>query len=69
MKDLKRFRVAMMAIAVACGSVSVVRAAPPTAVPSPGYDARLQEQHAAMSRVDAPVAAAPVQRRHVRRKH
>ncbi|GKQ56118.1 hypothetical protein [Bradyrhizobium sp. Ce-3] len=26
-----------------------VRAAPPTVTPSPGYDARLQEQRAAMS--------------------
>jgi hypothetical protein len=31
------------------------RAAPPTATPSPGYDARLQEQRAA-SRAHEPVA-------------
>ena len=29
-------------------------AAPPTVVPSPGYDARLQEQRAASQRVESP---------------
>ena len=32
------------------------RAAPPTVTPSPGYDARLQEQRAASQAVQAPVA-------------
>ncbi|MBX9647836.1 MAG: hypothetical protein K2X57_12355 [Xanthobacteraceae bacterium] len=31
-------------------------AAPPTVTPSPGYDARLQEQRAASRAVQAPVA-------------
>jgi hypothetical protein len=29
-------------------------AAPPTVVPSPGYDARLQEQRAALQRAESP---------------
>jgi hypothetical protein len=32
-------------------------AAPPTVVPSPGYDARLQEQRAASQAVDTPKPA------------
>jgi hypothetical protein len=32
-----------------------VHAAPPTVTPSPGYDARLQEQRAATSTVQPPV--------------
>jgi hypothetical protein len=32
-------------------------AAPPTVVPSPGYDARLQEQRAASQAVEAPKPA------------
>jgi hypothetical protein len=45
-------------------------AAPPTVTPSPGYDARLQEQRAAPT-VYAPVVPAPkrVSRRHVKRSH
>ncbi|MGH6644488.1 MAG: hypothetical protein ACRED3_17505 [Bradyrhizobium sp.] len=52
-------RAASLAIAAVLGFVSVVPAdaAPPTATPSPGYDARLQEQRAA-SRAYEP--AAPV---------
>jgi hypothetical protein len=38
-----------MALIVAAGLVTVARAAPPTVTPSPGYDARLQEQRKAMS--------------------
>jgi hypothetical protein len=50
-------RMAPLAIAAILGSVSPApaHAAPPTATPSPGYDARLQEQRAAM-RVYEPVA-------------
>ncbi|WP_027583289.1 hypothetical protein [Bradyrhizobium sp. Ai1a-2] len=46
--------------ALALGSVAASRAAPPTVVPSPGYDARLQESRAA-SRAPTfdPVAPAP----------
>jgi hypothetical protein len=51
---MKRTRVALPAIAALVGWVLVLpaQAAPPTVTPSPGYDARLQEQRA--------VAAAPV---------
>ncbi|MCC8963315.1 hypothetical protein H8A95_13585 [Bradyrhizobium sp. Pear76] len=45
-----------------------VRAAPPTVVPSPGYDARLQEQRAAASRPAVPTHK-PVARRHHKRGH
>ena len=38
-------------------------AAPPTVVPSPGYDARLQEQRAALQRADAQRGHEPVYRR------
>jgi hypothetical protein len=45
---------ALLAVAALAGAVCVIpaHAAPPTVTPSPGYDARLQEQRAA--------AAAPV---------
>ena len=49
-------------------------AAPPTVVPSPGYDARLQEQHAAQT-LHAPVYQPvvpyhrPPPRHHTRRIH
>ena len=33
--------------------IGPVMAAPPTVVPSPGYDARLQEQRAALQRAEA----------------
>jgi hypothetical protein len=69
MQQLKRFRMAMTALAMASIGVSAAQAAPPTAVPSPGYDARLQEQHAAMSRAYVPLMPAPPPRRHIRRKH
>jgi hypothetical protein len=54
---MKPIRAAPLAIVAFLGFVSVVsaHAAPPTATPSPGYDARLQEQRAA-SRVHEPVA-------------
>jgi hypothetical protein len=45
-------------------------AAPPTVTPSPGYDARLQEQRAAAAiNEPAVLAPAPALRRHVRRRH
>ena len=57
---------------------SIAHAAPPTVVPSPGYDARLQEQHKALSStptststVTAPVnpPATPLVRHHAKRTH
>jgi hypothetical protein len=46
---MKPIRAAPLAIAALLGWTSVIpaHAAPPTATPSPGYDARLQEQRAA----------------------
>ena len=54
-------------------SVLPAGAAPPTVTPSPGYDARLQEQHAAQT-FAAPVYEPVVRyhrppRHHVRRVH
>ena len=53
-------------------SGSIAHAAPPTVVPSPGYDARLQEQHKALSSTSTPTAVQPVtppHRHHTRRTH
>jgi hypothetical protein len=58
--DMKSTRAAALAIAAFLGlaSANPAHAVPPTATPSPGYDARLQEQRAAASRAYEP--AAPV---------
>jgi len=71
--DMKRFYASCaVAAAVALGgwaSVMPASAAPPTVTPSPGYDARLQEQRAATAPViDEPVIRLP-KRRHVSRPH
>jgi hypothetical protein len=54
---MKRTGLATLAIAVLAGwaSLAPAHAAPPTATPSPGYDARLQEQRAASRATVAPV--------------
>jgi len=54
---MKRTGLALIAIAVLAGwaSLTPAQAVPPTATPSPGYDARLQEQRAAQRAVVAPV--------------
>jgi hypothetical protein len=72
---MKLFRaVSAIAAGVALGGgvlLAPASAAPPTVTPSPGYDARLQEQHAA-STAAGPVIyqpVAPVHRRHVKRAH
>jgi hypothetical protein len=54
-ESMKRICAALLAIA-ALGGWSLAHAAPPTATPSPGYDARLQEQRAASTTFHAPVA-------------
>ena len=57
---------AAVALAAALTGGTCVRtaiAAPPTVVPSPGYDARLQEQRAALQRAEAQRAHEPVHRR------
>lgn len=53
---MKRTCLALIA-AVLAGSAALTpaRAVPPTVTPSPGYDARLQEQRAASRAADAPV--------------
>jgi len=71
--DMRRFYASCaVAAAVALGgwaSVMPASAAPPTVTPSPGYDARLQEQRAATAPViDEPVIRLP-KRRHVSRPH
>jgi hypothetical protein len=47
-----------LAVVALAGWISLVpaHAAPPTVTPSPGYDARLQEQRSAASTVRQPVA-------------
>jgi hypothetical protein len=59
-------------------SASIAQAAPPTVVPSPGYDARLQEQHKALSSTPTSTStvtqptnppATPTVRHHTRRTH
>jgi hypothetical protein len=61
---------AMAAVAALSAAAGPARAAPPTVVPSPGYDARLQEQRDVRV-VHEPVVpvARPVTRRHVKHHH
>ena len=63
---------AVAALMAFCGSTGIApaNAAPPTVTPSPGYDARLQEQRAA-GRIYEPMVRypRPVSRRHARRIH
>ena len=66
---MKRFCTNAAALVVLGGAACVTPAdaAPPTATPSPGYDARLQEQRAARA-VYAPVAPVrPVPTRRAKR--
>jgi hypothetical protein len=67
------FAALAIAATVALGglaSLTPARAAPPTVTPSPGYDARLQEQRAAPAYYEPGVRVArPGYRRHVRRSH
>ena len=64
---MKAIRAAVLAIAfLGVASVMPAHAVPPTATPSPGYDARLQEQRAA--RAYAP-ATKPVTPRRAKRHH
>lgn len=74
---MKRYDVTLALAAVVMLEVFMApaKAAPPTVTPSPGYDARLQEQRAASQgagpTVYTPVAPAPnpVARRRVKRVH
>ena len=64
---MKRTGLAPLAIAAFAVWLSLVsaHAAPPTVIPSPGYDARLQEQRAAARAAAAP--AAPIVKPALRR--
>jgi hypothetical protein len=70
---MKRFYASCaVAAALALGgwtSVMPASAAPPTVTPSPGYDARLQEQRAATAPVTYEPVMRPPKRRHVSRPH
>jgi len=54
---MKRPGLALLAIAILAGwaSLTPAHAVPPTVTPSPGYDARLQEQRAASRAAEVPV--------------
>lgn len=53
---MKRTGLTMLAAVLACSAIwTPARAVPPTVTPSPGYDARLQEQRAASRASTAPV--------------
>ncbi|NEU99823.1 hypothetical protein [Bradyrhizobium uaiense] len=64
-------RSCIMLLTLAALGSGQVRAAPPTVTPSPGYDARLQEQRAAAaaSSRSAVPARKPVAHRHHKRGH
>jgi hypothetical protein len=78
MKEMKPIHAASLiaAVAVIGGSIlaAPANAAPPTVTPSPGYDARLQEQRAARI-YDAPPVYQPIAptprppRHHAKRLH
>jgi hypothetical protein len=61
---MKRTGLALVAIAVLAGwaSLTPAHAVPPTATPSPGYDARLQEQRAAARAAVPAVRRIPARR-------
>jgi hypothetical protein len=53
---MNRTGLALMAVVLAgSASLTSAQAVPPTATPSPGYDARLQEQRAASRAAVAPL--------------
>jgi hypothetical protein len=69
---MKRTGLAPIAIAALIGWVSLVpaHAVPPTVTPSPGYDARLQEQRAASRASAVPIVKpAPARRGKKTRTH
>jgi hypothetical protein len=71
---MKRFyatlAVAVLATLGAWTSMAPAHAAPPTVTPSPGYDARLQEQRSApVIYQPEPPTAKPVPRRRLKRAH
>lgn len=54
---MRRFSIAVLALAAFCGASTFAEARPPTVVNSPGYDARLQESRKALG--NSPTAQAP----------
>jgi hypothetical protein len=70
---LRFYAIAGLAALVTVGALSQARAVPPTVTPSPGYDARLQEQRKAAagssSTVVQPAAPFTTPRHHGKRKH
>lgn len=73
MKSTHAVSVSAAAAALGWAMMAAASAAPPTVTPSPGYDARLQEQRAAQSH-RAPVyqdfvSRKPAHRHHHRRMH
>jgi hypothetical protein len=69
---MKRYYAGFAVIALLASGLSTgpANAVPPTVTPSPGYDARLQEQRRAQA-VREPIVpvARPVTRRHVKHPH
>jgi len=69
---MKRTGLALMAVAALAvwGSLIPAHAVPPTVTPSPGYDARLQEQRAASRASAVPIVKpAPARRGKKTRAH
>jgi hypothetical protein len=69
---MNRLCTVIVAALIATGP-TLLRAAPPTVTPSPGYDARLQEQHKAATATTPDQATTPpgttAPRHHTKRKH
>jgi hypothetical protein len=60
----------LLAVAALSGPLATAHAAPPTVTPSPGYDARLQEQRAgSAANTYQPAAPAPTVSRRNKRSH
>jgi hypothetical protein len=69
-RSFAAFALAAIVALGALASLTAASAAPPTVTPSPGYDARLQEQRAATAYYEPGVRVAkPAHRRHIRRIH
>jgi hypothetical protein len=56
---MNRLYPALVAVALAGGASTPAWAVPPTATPSPGYDARLEEQRRAARATEAPIVQPP----------
>jgi hypothetical protein len=64
------FAIAVVVVLGGWASLAPANAVPPTVTPSPGYDARLQEQRAGRAYYEPAVPyARPVSRRRARRIH